>query len=86
MLEHKEIEYEKVVLVGLITKLQDEEKAQEYLEKSLSINNNKPLRILINNRCLELILKLELLSFSLFNHPILSTDLFVNETAVKRIR
>ncbi|MBW2937104.1 GTPase HflX [Aureisphaera sp. CAU 1614] len=33
MLEHKEIEYEKVVLVGLITKLQDEEKAQEYLDE-----------------------------------------------------
>jgi len=33
MLEHKKIEYEKVVLVGLITKLQDEEKAQEYLDE-----------------------------------------------------
>ncbi|MCB0456347.1 MAG: GTPase HflX [Flavobacteriaceae bacterium] len=33
MLEHKEIEYEKVILVGLITKLQDEEKAQEYLDE-----------------------------------------------------
>jgi GTP-binding protein HflX len=33
MLEHKEIEYEKVVLVGLISKLQDEEKAQEYLDE-----------------------------------------------------
>lgn len=33
MLEHKETEYEKVVLVGLITKLQDEEKAQEYLDE-----------------------------------------------------
>ncbi|MEZ4778251.1 MAG: GTPase HflX [Flavobacteriaceae bacterium] len=33
MLEHKEIEYEKVILVGLITKLQDEEKAHEYLDE-----------------------------------------------------
>lgn len=33
MLEHKKIEYEKVVLVGLITKLQNEEKAQEYLDE-----------------------------------------------------
>ncbi|MEZ4858976.1 MAG: GTPase HflX [Flavobacteriaceae bacterium] len=33
MLEHKEIEYEKVILIGLITKQQDEEKAQEYLDE-----------------------------------------------------
>ncbi|MEZ4875369.1 MAG: GTPase HflX [Flavobacteriaceae bacterium] len=33
MLEHKETNYEKVILVGLITKLQDEEKAQEYLDE-----------------------------------------------------
>ena len=33
MLEKQEIEYEKVVLIGLITKLQDEEKSQEYLNE-----------------------------------------------------
>jgi len=33
MLEHKEHEYEKVILVGLITKLQDEDKSTEYLDE-----------------------------------------------------
>jgi len=33
ILEKQEIEYEKVVLIGLITKLQDEEKSQEYLNE-----------------------------------------------------
>lgn len=33
MLERKQIDYEKVVLVGIITKEQDEEKSQEYLDE-----------------------------------------------------
>ena len=33
MLEPKEHEYEKVVLIGLITKIQDEEKSKEYLDE-----------------------------------------------------
>lgn len=33
MLERKTLDYEKVVLVGIITKEQDEEKSQEYLEE-----------------------------------------------------
>ena len=33
MFEKQEREYEKVVLIGLITKLQDEEKSQEYLNE-----------------------------------------------------
>ncbi|WP_417362504.1 GTPase HflX [Galbibacter sp.] len=33
MLERKHIDYEKVVLVGIITKEQDEEKSQEYLDE-----------------------------------------------------
>ncbi|MEL6810479.1 MAG: GTPase HflX [Bacteroidota bacterium] len=33
MLEKQEIEYEKTVLIGLITRLQDEEKSQEYLDE-----------------------------------------------------
>lgn len=33
MLERKQLDYEKVVLVGIITKEQDEEKSQEYLDE-----------------------------------------------------
>ena len=33
MLERKQIDYEKVVLIGVITKEQDEEKSQEYLDE-----------------------------------------------------
>lgn len=33
MLEKQKIEYEKAVLIGLITKLQDEDKSQEYLDE-----------------------------------------------------
>lgn len=33
MLERKQIDYEKVVLIGIITKEQDEEKSQEYLDE-----------------------------------------------------
>lgn len=33
MLEESTIEYEKVILIGLITQLQDEEKSKEYLDE-----------------------------------------------------
>ena len=33
MIEQKTIEYEKTILIGLITRFQDEEKSQEYLDE-----------------------------------------------------
>lgn len=33
MLDHEEIQYEKTILVGIITKFQDEEKSKEYLDE-----------------------------------------------------